>query len=74
MTVELSPAILYAIIGHIAALAFYFGVTWVTLRTQGRTLAKVTDLLENHGERLVKIETRHKLIRKPISTTLRKAK
>ena len=58
MTFALPPALFYAIIGHAVALAFYGGVTWATLRRQGQTLDRVTTLLENHGERIARVEAR----------------
>ena len=58
MTFPFPPALLYAIIAQVVALAFYGGVTWATLRRQGQTLDRVAALLENHGERIARVEAR----------------
>jgi len=63
MTLALTPVLLYAIIGHAVVLAFYGGMTWAMLRRQGQTLDRVTVLLENHGERIGRVETRQGLPR-----------
>ena len=61
MTIPLTPALLYALIGHAVALAFYGGMTWAMLRRQGQTLDHVVSLLENHGERIAGVEARQGL-------------
>ncbi len=64
MTVELPMAVLYGAIVHASILGLYAGITWTMLRRHGQTLARVTELLEKHGDRLTYLEANHQVRRK----------